>query len=64
MFAALSAAADTGASIVVSSTDGEQLAQLCHRVLIFAQGKIVTELSGSAISKERITEEFSGAVLY
>jgi ribose transport system ATP-binding protein len=57
VFAALSAAADTGASIVVSSTDGEQLAQLCHRVLIFAQGKIVTELSGSAISKERITEE-------
>jgi ribose transport system ATP-binding protein len=49
--------AKTGAAILVSSTDAEQLAQLCHRVLIFSQGRIVTELAGVDISKERITEE-------
>ena len=57
LFSALAAAADIGASIVVSSTDAEQLAQLCHRVLIFAQGKIVAQLIGADITKERITEE-------
>jgi ribose transport system ATP-binding protein len=57
LFSALAAAAETGASVLVSSTDAEQLAQLCHRVLIFSRGKIVTELVGADISKERITEE-------
>jgi ribose transport system ATP-binding protein len=57
LFSALSAAAKTGAAILVSSTDAEQLAQLCHRVLIFSQGRIVTELAGVDISKERITGE-------
>ena len=57
LFSALAAAAETGASILVASTDAEQLAQLCHRVLIFSHGKIVTELVGTDISKERITEE-------
>jgi ribose transport system ATP-binding protein len=57
LFSALAEAAAAGASIVVSSTDAEQLAQICHRILVFAQGKIATELTGSAISKERITEE-------
>lgn len=57
LFSALAAAAGAGAAILVSSTDAEQLAQLCHRVLIFSRGRIVTELVGADISKERITEE-------
>ena len=56
LFAALGEASDNGVAMLVSSTDSEQLAQICHRVLVFAQGAIVAELTGADITKDRITE--------
>ncbi len=53
---ALDRTAEAGAAILVSSTDYEQLAKLCHRVLIFARGHIVAELSGSQLTKDMIAE--------
>ncbi|MFK7751317.1 MAG: sugar ABC transporter ATP-binding protein [Sedimentitalea sp.] len=53
---ALDETADRGAAVLVASTDYEQLAQICHRVLIFARGVIVAELSGANLSKETIAE--------
>jgi ribose transport system ATP-binding protein len=53
---ALDRAANGGASIIVGSTDYEQLAQLCHRVIVFARGRIVQELTGDALSKDAIAE--------
>ena len=53
---ALDATAETGACVVVSSTDYEQLAQICHRVLIFSRGAVVAELTGDALTKETIAE--------
>mgnify|MGYP001817486304 CR=1 FL=1 len=53
---ALDRTAEAGTAIVVGSTDYEQLAQLCHRVLIFSRGQIVAELSGHDLSKESIAE--------
>jgi ribose transport system ATP-binding protein len=53
---ALDKAAQGGACILVGSTDYEQLARLCHRVLVFARGQIVTELSGFDLSKEAIAQ--------
>ncbi len=53
---ALDGAAASGASIVIGSTDYEQLAQLCHRVLIFSRGVVVAELTGSQLTKEQIAE--------
>ena len=44
VFAALAAAAARGVAIIVASTDYEQLAQICDRVLIFARGAVVAEL--------------------
>jgi ribose transport system ATP-binding protein len=41
----------------VASTDAEQLAQICDRVLVFGRGRVVRELAGAEISKDRITEE-------
>ncbi|MCX5494479.1 sugar ABC transporter ATP-binding protein [Kaistia dalseonensis] len=57
LFAALDSAAEKGTSILVASTDSEQLAQICHRVLVFARGRIVKELTGAEITKDRIAEE-------
>ena len=55
-FAALDAARLEGAGVVVASTDFEQLAQICHRVLVFARGQIVAELTGAEVSKDNIAE--------
>ncbi len=56
LFAALDAASLEGAGLVVASTDYEQLAQICHRVLIFSRGQIVAELTGDHVTKETIAE--------
>lgn len=52
----LDAAADRGAGVVVASSDYDQLAAICHRVLIFARGQIVAELSGAQLTKDSIAE--------
>jgi ribose transport system ATP-binding protein len=56
LFAALHDAARTGTAILCASSDYEELAQICDRVLIFARGRIVRELSGAELSKESIAE--------
>ena len=56
VFAALDAASLAGAGVVVASTDFEQLAQICHRVLVFARGQIVAELTGAQVAKETIAK--------
>ena len=53
---ALGDAAEGGAAIVVASTDADQLAAICHRVLILAGGRIRAELSGEGLTKEAIAE--------
>ncbi|QBF32000.1 sugar ABC transporter ATP-binding protein [Thalassococcus sp. S3] len=59
---ALDRAAASGTSILIGSTDYDQLAQLCHRVLIFGRGQIVAELTGAALSKDTIAEHCYGAL--
>lgn len=44
-----------GMTVLCSSSDYEQLEQICDRVLIFVQGRIVSELKGEEITKDRIT---------
>ena len=56
VYAALDAAGTAGAGIVVASTDFEQLAQICHRVLVFSRGQVVTELNGADVAKDTIAE--------
>jgi ribose transport system ATP-binding protein len=56
VFAALREAAASGSCILCASSDYEQLAMLCDRVLIFANGRVVAELSGAALSKQEIAE--------
>ena len=52
----LRAIADQGLAVLVSSSDGIELEGLCDRVLIFARGRIVHELSGAAVTDAAITE--------
>lgn len=48
-------AAHDGAAVVVKSSDNLELAGLCDRVVIFSRGRIVSELTGDAISEQAIT---------
>jgi ribose transport system ATP-binding protein len=56
IFSVLRSATAEGMGVLCASSDHEQLALICDRVLIFRQGRIVAELTGSKISKERISE--------
>lgn len=47
---------EKGMTVICSSSDYEQLEQICDRVLILVNGKIIEELVGSEITKSRITE--------
>jgi len=52
----LRASADQGLAVVVCSSDGIELEGLCDRVLIFARGQIVKELTGDDVTDAAITE--------
>jgi ribose transport system ATP-binding protein len=56
IFAALRAACAQGMSVLCASSDAEQLADICDRVLVFARGAVCEELVGTQISKESIAE--------
>jgi len=47
-------ALNSGLSVVVVSTDFEEVARLCHRALVFSRGVIVAELAGEDLSIERL----------
>jgi ribose transport system ATP-binding protein len=63
IFEVLRREAAKGTAVICASSDHEQLEQICDRVLIFGHGRIVRELSGSAVTKRRITEQCLSAEL-
>ncbi len=46
-----------GAALVVTSTDTEEISELCDRVLVFRNGSVANELSGDEITEARIASE-------
>jgi ribose transport system ATP-binding protein len=57
IFRRIRSAAVDGAAVVCVSSDYEQLAMICDRVLVFAHGRIGRELEGAELTKARITEQ-------
>lgn len=47
-------AAEQGAAVLIASGDYEQLAQVCHRVLVMRFGRITAELSGADLTETEI----------
>jgi ribose transport system ATP-binding protein len=45
-----------GGSVVLCSSEYEDLARICGRVLVFRHGRIASELAGEALTKDRIIE--------
>ena len=56
IFEILRQAAREGTGILFFSTEPEQLAALCSRVLVLRDGVIATELTGASLNHETISQ--------
>jgi ribose transport system ATP-binding protein len=54
IYALIARALDAGLAVVIVSTDFEEVAQICHRVLVFNRGLITAELAGDALTTEAV----------
>jgi ribose transport system ATP-binding protein len=57
IYRAIDEASAQGTVVLCASTDYEQLAQLCDRVLVFARGAVARQIEGQAITKDNIAEQ-------
>jgi ribose transport system ATP-binding protein len=48
--------------VLCASSDYEQLAALCDRVIVFGRGRVWRELVGAEVAKERIVEQCYAAM--
>jgi len=53
----LATSAEGGTAVVMCSSDAEELAHVCDRVLVIRGGKVATELAGDTLSSDRIVQE-------
>jgi ribose transport system ATP-binding protein len=53
---------ERGMHVLCASSDYEQLALLCDRVIVFGRGRIWRELVGDDVTKERIIEQCYAAM--
>jgi ribose transport system ATP-binding protein len=51
-----------GATILIVSTDFEEIAKVCHRALVFDRGRVVTELSGDELCAENLLAAASAQI--
>jgi ribose transport system ATP-binding protein len=56
VFGIIKQAAARGACVLCASSDHEQLADICDRVLVFSRGRVVADLAGREITKQTISE--------
>ena len=55
-------ALQAGASIVIVSTDFEEVAKVCHRALVFDRGRVVAELAASNLCVENLLAAASASI--
>jgi ribose transport system ATP-binding protein len=56
VYQAIRDAAAAGACVLCASSDAEQLAEICDRVVVLGRGRIAAELTPPGLSKHAITE--------
>ncbi|WP_404401371.1 sugar ABC transporter ATP-binding protein [Pelagibacterium halotolerans] len=49
----------SGMGVLVVSTDFEEIANICHRAIVFSRGQVVAELSGVMLSTESLIQAAS-----
>jgi ribose transport system ATP-binding protein len=63
IYALLNRALRDGVGILVVSTDFEEVANICHRAIVFGHGRVVGELSGDALTAENLIQAASAGRL-
>jgi ribose transport system ATP-binding protein len=48
-----------GLAVLLISTDFEEVANVCHRALVFVRGTVAAELTGEALTVTRLTRTAS-----
>lgn len=61
IYALLNKALAQGVGILVVSTDFEEIATICHRAIVFSQGAIVEELTGTRLTTENLIQTASAS---
>jgi ribose transport system ATP-binding protein len=56
IFGDLSAARDLRMAVVCASSDCEQLARICDRVIVIARGEVAATVTGAALTKDALIE--------
>jgi ribose transport system ATP-binding protein len=51
----------SGMGVLVVSTDFEEIANICHRAIVFSRGQVVAELSGVGLSTESLIQAASAS---
>jgi len=59
IYALLNRALAEGVGFLIVSTDFEEIATICHRAIVFSQGKLVEELAGSRLTTENLIQSAS-----
>jgi ribose transport system ATP-binding protein len=54
-------ALEAGLTVIVVSTDFEEVAHICHRALVFSRGKIVAEIAESALTTQSLIHAASAS---
>jgi len=57
IFARLREIADAGTAVVVATTEYEDLAQICDRVMVMREGRAAAELAGAGLTEDRLIDE-------
>jgi len=53
----IASAAQSGAAVLVSSSDAKELVQICDRVLVFRDGVVAASLSGAQLTEANIIQQ-------
>lgn len=61
IYALLNQALEKGLGLLIMSTDFEEIATICHRALVFSQGRLVDELSGTRLTTETLISAASAS---
>jgi len=54
-------ATESGMGVLVVSTDFEEVANICHRALVFSRGRCVAQLRGVELSTENLIQQASAS---
>jgi ribose transport system ATP-binding protein len=57
IFGLVAEAAARGMAVICASADYEQLEAICSRVLVIGRGRVVSDLEGAEITRDRIAEQ-------